>query len=221
MSLNSKQNIKCPTCGQLHEITIWNSITVKDSPDLKQDLLHGKVNIFNCPSCSHRALMPVPLLYHDEEKRLMISFSPCEDQTVKNQLFDNIRSTSRDSGELEKLEGYNLRFVWQYNNLLEKILLADALLWDKAVELLKLMILTQEPEKAENRVCMFGKLENDTLEFIVQDKAENQVYTSSVPKSSYESIAEQLRLSGVKTYSFDWELVDIDYASKLLNGLNN
>ena len=221
MSLNTKQTIKCPKCGQLSEITVWNSITVKDSPDLKDDLLKGKINIFHCSSCSHHALMPSPLLYHDEEKKLMISFSPCEDDIIKNQLFSNIKESSKQSGELKKLEGYSLRFVAEYNNLLEKILLADFGLWDKAIELIKLMILTQEPEKSEHRVCMFGKFENDEIEFMVQDKKENQIYTSRVPKSSYTSISEQLRLSGAKPYSFDWEMVDIDYAASLLNGLNN
>lgn len=221
MSLNTNQTIKCPACGQMHEITVWNSITVSDSPDLKDDLLKGKINIFNCPSCSHRALMPVPLLYHDEAKKLMISFSPCEDDVTKRQLFSNIKESSMQSGELSKLEGYTLRFVSEYNNLLEKILLLDFGLWDKAIELIKLMILTQEPEKSEHRKCMFGKMENDEIEFLVQDKKENQIYTSRVPKSSYDAISEQLRMSGAKPYSFDWELVDIDYAAALLDGINN
>ena len=121
MSLNAKQNVRCPECGQMSEITVWNSITVKDSKDLKQDLLQGKINMFHCPSCSHTALMPTPMLYHDEEKRLMISFSPCNDPILKNQLFDNVQKTSKESGELEKLEGYNLRFITDYNELLEKI----------------------------------------------------------------------------------------------------
>ncbi len=221
MSLNAKQTIKCPKCGQMHEVTVWNSITVSDSPDLKEDLLKGRVNIFNCPACSHKALMPVPLLYHDEAKKLMISFSPCEDNVLKNQLFSEIKETSKESGELKNLEGYNLRFVAEYNSLLEKILLSDSGLSDKAIELIKLMILTQEPEKSEHRVCMFGKFENDEIEFMVQDKKENQIYTSKVPKKSYDAIYEQLLLSGAKPYSFDWEMVDIDYAASLLNGLNN
>ena len=52
MSLNLKQNVKCPKCSQMSEVTVWNSITVKDSEDLKNDLLTGKVNMFRCPSCS-------------------------------------------------------------------------------------------------------------------------------------------------------------------------
>lgn len=221
MSLNAKQNVKCPRCGQMTEVTVWNSITVKDSADLKQDLLHGKVNMFHCPSCSHTALMPTPMLYHDEEKRLMISFSPCNDPLLKNQLFDNIQKSSKESGELDKLEGYNLRFVTDYNEFLEKILIFDNEMNDKTIEVIKLMILSQDLEKAQFRICRFGKTENGTMEFMIYDEKEKQTYTSSVPKETYDTINTQLRESGVKPYSFGWEMVDPSYATKLLNGFNN
>lgn len=221
MSINSKQKIKCPQCGQYQEITVWHSITVSDSPDLKSDLLAGKVNIFRCDACSAPALLPTPLLYHDEEKRLMISFTPCENDVQKAQLFDNVKTASRESRELANLEDYDLRFVADYNQLLEKILVFDTDLHDKVTEFLKLLILMQEPEKMDNRTVMFGKKENSELEFLVQDKKENACYTSRVPIKTYDTIREALRQSGVKYKSFDWEIVDPDYAARLLNGMNN
>ena len=115
----------------MSEVTVWNSITVKDSEDLKHDLLTGKVNMFRCPSCSYSALMPTPMLYHDEDKRLMISFSPCDDVVLKSQLFDNVQ------------------------------------------------------------------------------------------KETYDTIHKQLLESGMKPYSFGWEMVDASYATRLLNGFNN
>lgn len=221
MSLNTKQNIKCPSCGHLSEVTVWNSITVSDSADLKEDLLHGKINMFRCPSCPHTALMPSPMLYHDEEKRLMISFSPCNDEILKNQLFDNVRKTSKESGELERMEGYNLRFVTDYNELLEKILIFDNGMSDKTVEVLKLMILSQDMEKAQFRVCRFGKREKGSIEFMIYDEKEKQTYTSRVPEETYKTIDDNLRESGVKPYSFGWEMVGPAYATRLLNGFNN
>lgn len=221
MSLNLKQNVKCPKCGQMSEVTVWNSITVSDSVDLKQDLLSGKINMFRCPSCSYSALMPTPMLYHDENKKLMISFSPCNDEVLKHQLFDNVQKSSKESGELEKLEGYNLRFVADYNELLEKILIFDNGMNDKTIEVLKLMILSQDIEKAERRTCRFGKIENNVLEFMIYDTIENQTYTSQVPKETYDTIDLQLKQSGVKPYSFGWEMVDPSYATRLLNGFNN
>lgn len=221
MSINSKQTIKCPKCGQMSDITVWNSITVSDGKDLKEDLLAGKVNIFRCPLCEQVALMPTPLLYHDEEKRLMMSFSPCSDTILAEQLYDNIKNSSKESGELEKLEGYNLRFITDFNELIEKILIFDAGMNDKAIEVIKLMILSEDIEKSEQRTCRFGKMDNDNLEFMVYDTIEKQVYTSQVPKESYDSVWQSLRESGVKPYSFDWERVDGAYATKLLNGFNN
>ena len=221
MSLNLKQNVKCPKCSQMSEVTVWNSITVKDSEDLKHDLLTGKVNMFRCPSCSYSALMPTPMLYHDEDKRLMISFSPCDDVVLKGQLFDNVQKSSKESGELDKLEGYNLRFVTDYNELLEKILIFDNDMNDKTMEVIKLMVLSQDLEKAEQRVCRFGKCQDEVIEFMIYDTIENQTYTSKVPKETYDTIHKQLLESGMKPYSFGWEMVDASYATRLLNGFNN
>lgn len=221
MSINSKQSVKCPQCGHLSDITVWNSITVKDSPDLKSDLLSGKVNMFKCASCGYVALMSIPMLYHDEDKKLMISFSPTNDSVLKQQLFDNIRNSSRESGELEKLEGYNLRFITDYNELLEKILIFDNGLNDKTIEVIKLMVLSQDVDKSEQRNCRFGKSENGNIEFMIHDFIENQIYTSLVPMDTYEQVNNSLLESGMKPYSFDWEIVDGTYATRLLNGFNN
>lgn len=221
MSINTKQNVKCPECGQMGDITVWSSITVKDSEDLKKDFLAGKVNIFRCASCGHMGLMPTPLLYNDEDKKLMISFSPCTDDAVAKKQYDEICRASKDSGEMKALEGYNLRFVTDYNEMLEKILIFDNGLNDKAIEIIKLLIMMQEPEKADSRKCRFGKLDGENMEFMVQDFKEQQVYTSSVPKETYDSIWNNLKKSGVKDYSFGWECVNSAYATALLNGINN
>ena len=220
MSINNKQSVKCPKCGQLSDITVWSSITAKDSPDLKRDLLQGRVNIFRCPSCSQAALMPSPMLYHDEEKKLMISFSPCTDPLTEKKLYDEVMKASSESGELSKLENYNLRFITDFNELLEKILIFDSGLNDKAIEVIKLMIIMQDADKSGQRDCRFGKRDGTELEFMITDRAENQIYTSRVPLDSYNAVWEQLRNSGVKPYSFTWERVNSSYATKLLQGYN-
>ena len=221
MSINLTQQIKCPACQNLQEVTLWQSITPSDSPDLKEDLLKGKINIFRCASCGQVALVPLPVLYHDEEKKLMFSFSPCDDDIKRAQLFDDIKSTSRKSGELENLEDYNLRFIWSYNDFLEKILIFDNGLHDKVIELLKLLVLMQDTDNMSHRTCIFGKMDEGEIEFLVQDKKEEKLYTSRIPMSTYETVYAQLRQSGIKYKSFDWEIVDSDYASRMLYGMNN
>ena len=221
MSINFTQQIKCPSCYNLQDITLWQSITASDSPDLKDDLMKGKINIFHCSSCGQTALVPVPMLYRDDDKKLMISFSPCDDEAMRIKLFEEVKATSRESGELKSFEDYNLRFVSAYNDLLEKLLVFDNGLHDKVVELLKLLVLMQDTDNMPHRVCMFGKKDGDELEFLVQDKKEEQLYTSRIPMSTYETIKEQLKNSGIKYKSFDWEIVDAEYASRMLYGMNN
>ena len=222
MSLNTQEKVRCPKCGELNDITLWQSVTVSDSDDLKQELLSGRLNVLVCSGCGVKALVPTPLLYHDEAKKLMLSFCPsADDASAKTQL-EQIKSSSRKSGELEGLSGYNLRFISSYNALLEKILIFDAGLHDKTVELLKLMALMQEPDKIEKRSALFGKKNNDnSIEILVNDKSDGQLFTSTVPAETYEIINRQLGLSGVKFTSHDWEAVDRNYAMRLLGGINN
>lgn len=221
MSINSTQTVKCPNCAQLQQITTWDAITADDSPDLKKDLLSGKINMFECDICGTKALMPNPILYTHHAQKLIISFYPCQDKSQKSKRYEDIKKLSRKSGELESLEHYHLRFVSDYNEFMEKILIFDHGFHDKVIELLKLMILAQESEHAAHRTAMFGKFEHNCLEFMIQDKKEGQLYTSSVPLDTYNTVKTQLMQTGVKPYSFDWEIVDIEYASALLRGLNN
>lgn len=221
MSINSVQEIKCPTCGQLHQFTTWDSITADDSPDLKKDLLIRKINVFECDMCNTKALMPNPILYIDHEKKLMITFSPCNDDSEKQAMLDSIKNISKKSGELADIKEYNLRFVTNYNDLIEKILIFDLSFNDKVTELLKLMIFAQEPEKSKTMSAMFGKINDNALEFIIYDKKDGKAYTSSVPIDTYNVIKNQIIQSGVKMYSFDWEMVDQSYAMSLLRGINN
>lgn len=221
MSINSKQEIKCPYCGHLNDVTVWSSITAEDSQDLKEEILKRKINIMTCSNCQKQALLPNPLLYHDKEKQLMISFRPCGDNSEKMRVFSEIKASSLRSGELKEFEDYNLRFVYRYDDLMEKILIFDKGLQDKVIEVLKVLILMQEPEKAKDRTSVFGKTENDEMEFLVRDNKEERFYTSRVPMSTYDTIKEQLRLSGVKFKSFNWEMVDIDYGASLIRGANN
>ena len=222
MSLNTQQKVRCPKCGELNDITLWQSITVSDSDDLKQELLGGRLNILVCSNCGARALVPMPILYHDEAKKLMLSFCPSKDDASAAAQFEQIKASSRESGELEGLSGYNLRFISDYNALLEKVLIFDAGLHDKTVELLKLMALMQEPDKIETRSALFGKKNEDgSIEILVSSTSDNQLFTSTVPSDTYEIVNRQLGLSGAKFTSFDWEIVDRSYAMRLLGGINN
>lgn len=222
MSLNTQEKVRCPKCGAINDITLWQSVTADDSADLKEDLLGGRLNVLCCTECRARALVPTPLLYRDDKSKLLISLCPTSDPEEAKKNFDTVRESSRRSGELDELVGYRLRFVSDYNALMEKLLIFDSGLDDKTVEIIKLMVLMQEPDKMKNRSALFGrKFEDGAIEIMVQSTDDGSVFTSKTPGESYNLIHRELLNSGIKAASRDWEVIDRGWAVRALGGVNN
>jgi hypothetical protein len=47
-------------------------------PDAKQRLLSGQFNIAHCQSCGYEGSIATPLIYHDAEKELLLTYFPPE-----------------------------------------------------------------------------------------------------------------------------------------------
>ena len=68
--------LECPKCGEKQSLTLYDSINVSLDPSLKEKLFKGEINIFQCKKCKEKAFVPMPLLYHDMEKHLLVQFYP-------------------------------------------------------------------------------------------------------------------------------------------------
>lgn len=78
MTLQRKEQIKCPECGNIQMVTVWSSINVSLDPMLKDELFKATINVFDCEGCDLKMLLPVPLLYHDMDLKYSIQFIPFE-----------------------------------------------------------------------------------------------------------------------------------------------
>jgi len=70
--------LTCPQCGSIQEVEIRDSLNVTSDPELRSRLFNADINIFNCESCSHRAIISVPLLYLDMGRRYCVQYYPPE-----------------------------------------------------------------------------------------------------------------------------------------------
>jgi hypothetical protein len=75
MSTGGKTEITCG-CGHRFEAWLWQSANVTASPELKQQVLGGDMNMVKCPSCGSRFHVEVPFLYHDIEAKEWIWVYP-------------------------------------------------------------------------------------------------------------------------------------------------
>lgn len=67
---------KCPACGHEQQCTIYGSVNVKESPELKQVVLDDEINTFLCENCEYYEKLLVELMYHDMEKKFVVWLKP-------------------------------------------------------------------------------------------------------------------------------------------------
>ena len=72
----AKIQTSCPNCNQPLVADVFQVIDAGNEPQLKEVLLAGGLNIALCQVCGFQGQLPVPLVYHDKEKELLLTFSP-------------------------------------------------------------------------------------------------------------------------------------------------
>ena len=96
----AKEVILCPACGFKQELEVYQSINANISPELVGRLFEGEINVFNCASCGHRALVNQPLLFNDMRIEQKIQYFPVD---WLNENIDSVCEQYRGlMGELEK-----------------------------------------------------------------------------------------------------------------------
>jgi hypothetical protein len=77
--------IKCPLCGNKVRVILYDTINATLSPKKREELLQGKINVVECPSCKKIFKVGKTLLYHDMERNFMVWYYPFE--SIKHQKF--------------------------------------------------------------------------------------------------------------------------------------
>jgi hypothetical protein len=70
--------VSCPQCRQPVQANIEQLFDVTADPGAKQRLLGGTSNVIRCPHCGFQGRLPTPIVYHDNEKELLLTYFPPE-----------------------------------------------------------------------------------------------------------------------------------------------
>jgi hypothetical protein len=81
----AKTTISCPQCNQPVAADITRLFDISKDPRVKQTLLSGAYNLIQCQSCGYQGQAPTPIVYHDPEKELLLTFFPPELNVPVNQ----------------------------------------------------------------------------------------------------------------------------------------
>jgi hypothetical protein len=70
--------IACPQCRQMIAANVEQLFDVTHDPQAKQRLLGGVSNTARCPHCGYQGRLATPVVYHDGEKELLLTYFPFE-----------------------------------------------------------------------------------------------------------------------------------------------
>jgi hypothetical protein len=73
-----RTRINCPNCRQPIVADVQQLFDVGEDPTAKAKLLSGAVNFVQCPNCGYQGNLATPIVYHDPQKELLLTFVPAE-----------------------------------------------------------------------------------------------------------------------------------------------
>jgi hypothetical protein len=148
----------CPQCRQPVTVEVQQLFDVGQEPQAKQKLLSNAVNFMRCSNCGFQGLLPIPIVYHDPGKELLLTFFPPDLSTPVNEQEKQIGPLIQrviDHLPQEQRKAYLLqpKSMLTYQTLIETILGADGITKEmleaqqKRVSLLERLITTPKEDR--------------------------------------------------------------------------
>ena len=124
--------IACPRCRQMITANIEQLFDVTQDPQAKQRLLGGVSNMARCPHCGYQGRLATPIVYHDNDKELLLTFFPPELNMPLNEqerLIGPMIKQVTDRLPPEKRKAYLLKPVANltYESMIQTILGKDGI----------------------------------------------------------------------------------------------
>lgn len=198
--------VTCPHCKAESEHKTLEHINIDRSPALRSSVQDLSCFRVKCPNCGETALAVHPCLYHDMSNQFMVWLWPEEQAAPK--------------ADFDPLAGYTLRLTDSMNAFREKITVLEQGLDDRAVELMKLMLLAQLTHDLDVVELLFHELDARTGDFrfvaVLSDGVEQYI---AMPGAVYQRLRTDVE-ERLFTSAKDFVRVDLAWARDALELLH-
>ena len=122
----------CPRCKQPILAEVQLLFDMNTDPTAKQKLLGRSTNTAHCQACGYEGLISTPIVYHDPEKELLLTYFPGELGLPLNEQEKQIGPLINQVVNallVEKRKGYLFQpnSMFTYQSLIDRILAADGI----------------------------------------------------------------------------------------------
>jgi hypothetical protein len=104
--------VTCPNCKYRFVAPVMTIIDVGQRPDAKAIFLSGQMNVAACPQCGNAGMLNTPLVYHDPDKELLLTYVPPElglPEMEQQRIVGDLTNRVISALPAEKRKGYLLR----------------------------------------------------------------------------------------------------------------
>jgi hypothetical protein len=149
--------ISCPQCRQIIPAIVEQLFDVTADPESKRRLLGGVSNRARCQFCGYEGNLATPVIYHDADKELLLTYFPAElgmpvneQEKLVGPLINQV--LNRLPAEKRKAYLFRPQSFLTYQSMIERILEADGVTKEmldgqqKRVQLIQRLLQAPSPE---------------------------------------------------------------------------
>ncbi|MFO7583834.1 MAG: CpXC domain-containing protein, partial [Anaerolineales bacterium] len=199
--------ISCPRCRQMISAQVEQLFDVTADPGAKQRLLGRVSNYARCPHCGFEGPLSTPIVYHDNEKELLLTFFPSELGLPVNEqekMVGPLITKVTEKLPAEKRKGYLLRpqSFLTYQSMIERILEADGISKEmlgeqqKRVDLIQRLLQTTTPEVRADIIKENGALLDEAFFGMFNRLMEAAMQSGQQPTAQAMSALQEELLEG-------------------------
>ena len=199
MSLIEPQNIPCPSCGEAVLFQVAHSVNADRRPDIRDGVLSGDFQRQTCQSCQTSFRLDPELNYLDLARAQWIAVYPFTSmgdwenlEAAARETFSKAYGAKASATAREIGDTMQVRLVFGWAALREKILLLDHGLDDVELELAKIAILraSDNPPLSNENEMRLVSVDGDEFRMAwINAQSEDVVEALGVPREVYDGIA--------------------------------
>ena len=194
-----RTQISCPRCHMPMTAEIQQLFDMNTDLQAKQKLLNGEANVIQCKACGYQGLYPTPIVYHDPEKEMLLTYFPSELGVSINEqekmVGPLIKRVVNDL-PMEKRKAYlfQAQSMLTYQTMMEKILESDGVTKDmleaqqKKLQLIQRLLSTPNADSRKEIIQQEEALIDETFFGLL-----NRLVEATVAQGDKQS-AQQLAL---------------------------
>ena len=196
-----KFTIECTKCNNVITQAAEEVVNATRNEDAKKRVIMKRIFEVRCPKCQNIHFVNRPFLYQDDEKRVLF--------VLASEGMDVDRFVKKNNVKGNYKKQYTLRVVRSINQLVEKVLLLENNINDKAMEVLKLFYVIGE-NNPNIRNVYFEEVVGNRIKLAVIMGDGRQLTTYADVTGLERVVAINKR--AINENKSDWEEINVKWA---------